>query len=117
MRVVVTNKEETLLYGYIEYDINMENREVCIKDFLIYEQCRGKGYGRFLLTKFYNYILKNYKNKVDKIELVDCSERYNNKNNIYLKFGFNYVQLNEPDMEIKINKNSKYKEFENINCI
>lgn len=113
MRGVLSNKDESLLFGYIDYDISENNKTVFICDFLIYEACRGKGYGKYLLTCFYNHIIEKYK-EIKKIILIDCTTRYRQKDNIYLKFGFKYVNKYEPDMKLKINYTKEINDTKEI---
>lgn len=103
IRIVLTNKEESLLYGYLDYDINIDLETVLILDLLIYESCRGKGYGKFLIQFLYNHILNNH-SKIKKITLTDCTSRYRKQNNIYIKLGFKYIDDKDPDMELFITK-------------
>jgi|LauGreDrversion4_2_1035121.scaffolds.fasta_scaffold11925_1 GNAT superfamily N-acetyltransferase len=108
MRIVLTNKDETLLYGYLDYDINIELETVLILDLLIYKSCRGKGYGNFLIQFLYNHIVNNHK-EIKKITLVDCTSRYRKQNNIYIKLGFKYIDDKEPDMEFYMSKKLQTK--------
>ena len=60
---------------------------------------RNKGYATKLLNEIKNYLIKNNFN-VNKIILDDCTDNFNTKNNLYLKFGFKYITNGEPEMEI-----------------
>ena len=46
---------------------------------------------------------------IKKITLDDCSDRYNQKDNLYLKMGMKYVSVGDgPEMVCRVNKVSKY---------
>jgi hypothetical protein len=57
------------------------------------------GYGTLILSKLIDYC-KN--NKIINILLDDMSDRFNEKNNIYIKNGFKYLQKDFPEMILKL---------------
>jgi len=61
------------------------------------ERYQNKGYGSILLSNLIDHC-KN--NKITCIMLDDMSDRFNQKNNIYLNFGFNYITSGFPEMEL-----------------
>lgn len=61
------------------------------------------------------------KRGITEITLDDCSDRYNQKHNLYLKMGMKYVSVGDgPEMVGKTNKVSKYyvqkKEIKKMIC-
>jgi len=66
---------------------------------------RNKGYATKLLNEIKNYLIKNNSN-INKITLDDCTDNFNTKDNLYLKFGFKYINDGESEMEFNINTQS-----------
>jgi GNAT superfamily N-acetyltransferase len=56
---------------------------------------RGKNYASTLLKRA---IYEAKKNKCKCIKLMDHSDKFNNNDNIYLKHGFEYENLGQPEM-------------------
>ena len=59
------------------------------------ESFRGQGYGKMVLSDIINYCLKK---GIKKIYVDDMSDRFNQSNNIYINFGFKYIDVNFPEM-------------------
>jgi len=70
-----------------------------INSLSINDKYQNQGYGSILL---YNLIEYCKKNEIKNIILDDMSDRFNQKNNIYLKFGFRYIINGLPEMELFI---------------
>jgi hypothetical protein len=86
--------------SYIQYIIDSNNKEaslICLKTKTLF---LNKGYATKLLT----YSLKYFKKiNIKKIELDDMSDRSWKDNNIYIYFGFKYInQFPEPEMVLLI---------------
>ena len=86
-----------LYIGHIYIVINY--KECVIMDFEIVYNYQNKGYGSILLNNIINYCRFH---NIDKIILDDMSSRFNTKSNIYLKFGFKYLELGYPEMELNL---------------
>ena len=97
---------------YNTFNIVSESGKVLshIRCFLTTDECiiislyteelfEGKGYGTLLLKLVENFATRN---KVSKIIVDDCSDRFGQEKNIYVKFGFKYVVPGHPEMELKI---------------
>jgi ribosomal protein S18 acetylase RimI-like enzyme len=63
------------------------------------EKYQNQGYGSILL---YNLIEYCKNNEINNITLDDMSDRFNQQNNIYIKFGFKYIMEGFPEMELFI---------------
>lgn len=69
-------------------------------------QSRQKGGGSALMAHAAKEALKR---GIDQIDLDDCSDRYNQKNNLYTKMGMEYVSAGDgPEMEGSAAKISTY---------
>lgn len=92
-----------------EYNLYSKNTEIGCFSFYIYstrgecnilnifinEKYRNMGYGTYIL----NYIKKFcIERNVKKITLDDCSDNFNKENNLYIKYGFKYINKNYPEM-------------------
>jgi ribosomal protein S18 acetylase RimI-like enzyme len=70
-----------------------------INSFSINDKYQNQGYGSILL---YNLIEYCKNNEIKNILLDDMSDRFNQQNNIYIKFGFRYIEDGFPEMELFI---------------
>jgi GNAT superfamily N-acetyltransferase len=71
------------------------NYECTIVSLFIEKEYRNKGYG----TQLLNYVKQYCINKgLKRIKLDDMTDNFNMKNNIYLKFGFKYIDDGQPEM-------------------
>ena len=86
MAIVYIHKE--LICGSITGHI--KDRCGFISSLYVKEEYRNKGFGTMLLSMFLHEI---YNNNVLHIELYDCSDNYRKTNNIYLKYGFKYIDI------------------------
>lgn len=86
-------------------ECNIIKDEAFIKGFSIVPHKRGQGFG----TKLLNNAIKEIKEKfplVTAIELDDMTDRYLKSDNIYCKFGFRYVDIEEgPEMILYLSNN------------
>lgn len=79
------------LFAVIEDDIcTLLSINICKK-------YRNNGYGTFLLETLIEYCKDN---NVIKIELDDMTDNFNCQNNIYVKIGFEYINVGFPEMEL-----------------
>ncbi len=62
-------------------------------------QFRGKKYASTLLKRA---MYEAKKNKCKCIKLMDNSDKFNNNDNIYLKHGFEYENIGQPEMILNI---------------
>lgn len=88
---------------FIIINTNLEDKESTITDFKSIES--NKNYGSILLKHVINDI-KNYNKKhlekISRICLDDMTERYRQKHNIYIKFGFIYKNNYGPEMILNL---------------
>ena len=84
--------------GVIFYDQHMCN----IVSVHTYEQYRNKGFCTLLLQ---NILLFCNEKHIQTITLDDCTDNFNRPNNVYLKFGFHYINEGEPEMIYSLLKN------------
>ena len=75
--------------SYISGTIYLIYNELYINYFHVDIKNRGNGIGTNLLNQIINHSKNNYDIKT--VHLVDESERYKLTNNIYIKYGFNYI--------------------------
>ncbi len=83
-------------YLYANYHYNNYNY-MYINTLFTKPEYRGLKYASHLLKRA---IYEAKKNKCKKIHLMDCSDLYNNINNIYIKYGFIYDEIGQPDMSL-----------------
>ncbi len=62
-------------------------------------QYRKRKYASHLLKRV---IYEARKNKCKKIHLMDCSDLCHSENNIYIKHGFKYDDIKQPDMTLTL---------------
>ena len=92
------------LVPFIDEDNLIHPRQMIMTSLFIYENCREKGYARTLLWSVYDaYKQNNQKNwyndyHVDAITWGDCSDRYRQDDNLYLKIGAYYKEEGDPEM-------------------
>jgi hypothetical protein len=94
---IITKEEKNyktyiLLYektSYIEFVIDKDLKSCTITNILVEINKRNKGIGTILLKKCFEICDK----KVKYYELDDMSCRWNKCNNIYKKFGFTYLYI------------------------
>jgi ribosomal protein S18 acetylase RimI-like enzyme len=92
--ILIINKNISRI-AKISYSVNIFTNDAYILNLNVHKTQRHKGYGTLLLTECINDI-KKY--NINNIKLTDLSNMYRCKSNIYLKFGFNYI--NETDDEM-----------------
>jgi hypothetical protein len=89
-------------FSFIQYIVDIKKKDatlIVLKTNNIY---KNKGYATKLLQDSLNY-LKNI--KIQKIELDDMSDHSWEDHNIYISFGFKYInEFPEPEMILLINK-------------
>jgi ribosomal protein S18 acetylase RimI-like enzyme len=101
-----------LRYGYLHYYVSWKEKEIRILYVYIDKEFRSKGYAKMLMKT----LLENMKNemKIKRINrmdvfLDDVSDRYDQPNNLYIQFGFQYLNLDDdelpcgPEMFLKLN--------------
>jgi GNAT superfamily N-acetyltransferase len=86
------------LYAHYDYDDNL--------DFYLYistlhtkQKYRGLKYASTLLKRV---IYEAKKNKCKYIKLMDHSDLFNKENNIYIKHGFIYENIGQPEMILQL---------------
>lgn len=94
------NKNIDSSFSFIQYIVDFEKKDgtlICLKT---NKSFKNKGFATELLTISLDYL----KNKnILKINLDDMSDRSWGKNNIYINFGFKYINLfPEPEMVLLI---------------
>ena len=70
-----------------------------IKWFTTHSDYRQKGMGDYLLKNVIRYAKEN---NIKEIELDDMTDRFSQKDNIYLKNGFVYLSKGSPEMTLKL---------------
>lgn len=91
----ITGKEtEYMLMKYCISSISSiyieVKKELNIQYLNVKEGHRGKGYGSFLVLYQIKELLKE--KEIEEIKLYDISKRFGEKENIYIKLGFNYIE-------------------------
>ena len=84
-------------FSFIQYIVDIKNKDgnlLTLKTNNIY---KNKGYAKKLLEESLNYL--KIKKKIKKIELDDMSDRSWDDHNIYIMFGFKYIN-NYPEPEM-----------------
>lgn len=93
----ISNNDSVKSYIHFVYDLNSAHM-IFLKTHNIF---KNKGFASFLLKLSINYLKEK---KVKKIELDDMSNHSRSPNNIYINFGFKYINpYPEPEMELKLN--------------
>jgi GNAT superfamily N-acetyltransferase len=64
------------------------------------KEYRNRGFATILLNRIIEYCKINH---LQEIFLDDCSDNFNQPNNIYLNCGFVYIEPGSPEMIMKIN--------------
>ena len=77
----------------------IQNNNCNINSLNINFNYQNKGYGSIILSNLIDYCINN---QINNITLDDMSDRFNQKNNIYLKFGFRYIENGFPEMVLFI---------------
>jgi hypothetical protein len=97
-----------LKYGYLHYVFDPEDGELRILYVFICNSLRKCGFARKLMKNLFDYIEKEMKYRgLDCIHvyLDDVSEKYGKLDNLYLQFGFDYIEKDKngnptaPEME------------------
>jgi hypothetical protein len=79
------------IIGDINCVINHNDLNIIITSFYVY--IPNNGYGTILLQELIKDIKELYRN-IKTIELDDMTDRFRKNNNIYIKNGFNYINVN-----------------------
>lgn len=104
---------QNLKYGYVQYVFIPEEKMLRILYIFVEPEFRKNGFAIQLIEKLFEEIQKDMIFfRLDEIEIYldDVSERYGKPNNIYLRFGFQYIYQDEngpsgPEM-FKVLKNN-----------
>ena len=83
-------------YLYANYYNNNYNY-MYITSLFTKPEYRKRKYASHLLERA---IYEAKKNKCRKIHLMDCSDLCHKENNIYIKYGFTYDEVGQPDMSL-----------------
>lgn len=83
-------------FSFIEYIIDIQNKDATLLTLKTNNKYRNKGYAKKLLKESLNYLKKK---KIEKIELDDMSNNAWRDHNIYIIFGFKYIN-NYPEPEM-----------------
>lgn len=97
-------------YGYIQYYISYEDREVQLLYIYVHPDHRGNKYGQQLIQEMFNDVIEKMKSEniyQFDIHLDDMTDNFGKSNNLYLKMGFEYCEMDEegpcgPEMSITI---------------
>ena len=93
--IIYDNKKKSKIVGYITYVIS--NNNCTITSINIIKP--NKGYGTILLNEVIKDI-KEYFSNIKQIDLDDMSDQFRKEHNIYIKFGFKYINDYGPEMEL-----------------
>lgn len=63
------------------------------------KQYRCKGYATYILNQIRQYCIKKH---ITEIVLDDCTDNFGSADNIYLKFGFKYIEKDHPEMILNL---------------
>lgn len=97
-----TNKLQEM-YSYIQCYFSTEDNNITITN--LRSNMSGKEYATHLII----YICKKANNQhIEYVTLDDCSNRYRDKNNIYIKLGFTYIDSYGPEMISDVKTICKY---------
>ena len=105
MLLCKSRKRNTLILEALDYKLNIiAILQATYIDDIMYlnslytvKKYRRKGVASLLLKYMFH---ERRKNKCRKIELTDCSDMFQDKQNIYLKHGFHYENIGQPEMVI-----------------
>ena len=87
--------------GFLVLVVDNSEKTATITNF--FTQLHNQGIGSKLLCQ----VISDCKEiNINLIELDDMTDRYRKSNNIYLKFGFKYVDVYGPEMILHLNYNS-----------
>lgn len=84
--------------GYVQYHISYEIREVQLLYIYVHPDHRGKKYGHFLMEQMTQDVIdKMRNNNIDQfdIHLDDMTDNFGKSNNLYLKMGFEYCEVDD----------------------
>lgn len=84
--------------AYIQFAIDIEDKEVNVSYIYVDEKYRGLGYSEYLIQTMFKYVYDEMKNEginQYNILLDDMSDRFGMENNLYLKMGFEYCERDE----------------------
>jgi GNAT superfamily N-acetyltransferase len=88
---------DSYLYAHYNNNDNHNYHYMYITTLFTKPEYRGLKYASHLLERA---IYEAKKNKCKKIHLMDCSDLFNKENNIYIKYGFTYDNVGQPDMSL-----------------
>ena len=98
MKINIDYKDMTTIFSLYENNEKIAYLEVCLNTITAFEcYIPNKGYGSVLLK----YVIRTLKKDWPCIYLDDMSERYRKLHNIYVKYGFEYVDEDGPEMIYK----------------
>lgn len=84
-------------FSFIQYIVDIKNKDGNLLTLKTNDPHKNKGYAKKLLEESLNYL--KIKKKIKKIELDDMSDRSWDDHNIYIMFGFKYIN-NYPEPEM-----------------
>jgi len=87
-------------FSFIQYIVDIKNKDGTLLTLKTNNKYKNKGYAKKLLEESLNYL--KIKKKIKKIELDDMSDRSWSDHNIYIMFGFKYIN-NYPEPEMILN--------------
>jgi ribosomal protein S18 acetylase RimI-like enzyme len=94
------HKKIDLSYCYIQYVVDLKKKNATLISLKTKDSFKNKGFATKLLTISLDYLKQK---KFLKIELDDMSDRAWEKKNIYINFGFKYINpFPEPEMILLI---------------
>lgn len=87
-------------HSFIQYFVDFKDKDATLICLKTNNPFKNKGFATELLTVSLDYLKKK---NILKIELDDMSDRAWEENNIYIKFGFKYINpFPEPEMNLLI---------------
>ena len=95
--IIIKIKYNSIIIGLLHGII--ENNSCNINSLNVNGNYQNNGYGSIILHHLIEYCINN---QIKYITLDDMSDRFNQKNNIYLKFGFTYIHYGFPEMKLNI---------------
>lgn len=106
----VNHENNDLDYGFIQYYISYDDREVQILYIYVHPELRGRRYGEHLIKEMFKDVTQKMRlNGIERFEihLDDMTDHFGKDDNLYRKMGFEYTEVDEegpcgPEMSLTI---------------
>lgn len=106
----VNHENNDLDYGFIQYYISYDDREVQILYIYVHPELRGRRYGEYLIKEMFKDVTQKMRlNGIERFEihLDDMSDHFGKDDNLYRKMGFEYMEVDDegpcgPEMSLTI---------------